>query len=55
MKGEHEIRRITLIISDKPDVERDFVAEAWRARGGEVLRLGRLDTGEWVVIGFNAT
>lgn len=29
------------MISDKPDVERDAVADVWSAAGGEVLRLGR--------------
>jgi hypothetical protein len=29
------------VITDKPDVERDAVADAWLAAGGEVLRLGR--------------
>jgi len=32
---------LTLVISDKPDLERDAVAEVWSAAGGEVLRLGR--------------
>ena len=32
---------LTLVIPDKPDLERDAVAEAWCARGGNVLRLGR--------------
>lgn len=32
---------LTLIISDKPDIERDAVADAWTAAGGDVLRLGR--------------
>lgn len=32
---------LLLIISDKPDIERDSVAEAWERGGGEVLRLGR--------------
>jgi hypothetical protein len=30
-----------LVISDKPDVERDAVADAWQRAGGEVLRLAR--------------
>ena len=30
-----------LVISDKPDTERDAVADVWSAAGGEVLRLGR--------------
>ena len=29
------------MITDKPDVERDAVADVWSAAGGEVLRLGR--------------
>jgi hypothetical protein len=32
---------LTLVITDKTDVERDAVAEAWSAAGGDVLRLGR--------------
>ena len=32
---------LLLVISDKPDVERDAVADAWEAAGGEVLRLAR--------------
>lgn len=32
---------LVLVISDKPDVERDAVAAAWEAAGGQVLRLGR--------------
>jgi len=31
----------TLIIPDKPDVERDAVAAAWRASGGDMLRVDR--------------
>lgn len=34
-------RELTLVISDKPDIERDAVADAWSAGGGDVLRLGR--------------
>ncbi len=36
-----DARDLTLVISDKPDPERDAVAAAWEAGGGEVLRLGR--------------
>ena len=36
-----DTRDLTLVISDKPDPERDAVADAWSAAGGEVLRLGR--------------
>jgi ATP-grasp domain, R2K clade family 2 len=36
-----DARGLTLVISDKPDVERDAVAEVWSAAAGEVLRLGR--------------
>jgi hypothetical protein len=36
-----DARELTLVISDKPDIERDAVADAWAAAGGEVLRLGR--------------
>jgi hypothetical protein len=36
-----DTRGLTLVITDKPDVERDAVAEVWSAAGGEVLRLGR--------------
>jgi len=36
-----EVRDLTLVISDKPDPERDAVAAVWEAAGGEVLRLGR--------------
>lgn len=36
-----DIHDLTLVISDKPDPERDAVADAWSAAGGEVLRLGR--------------
>ena len=32
---------LTLVIPDKADQERDSVAAAWNAAGGEVLRLGR--------------
>ena len=32
---------LVLVISDKPDVERDAVAAAWERGGGDVLRLGR--------------
>jgi hypothetical protein len=32
---------LTLIIPEKPDVERDAVARAWERHGGRVLRLGR--------------
>jgi hypothetical protein len=35
------VRDLVLVISDKPDVERDAVAAVWEAEGGEVLRLGR--------------
>jgi hypothetical protein len=31
----------TLLIPDKPDEERDAVADAWRESGGEVIRLAR--------------
>ena len=34
-------RNLTLIIPDKPDPERDSVANAWENSGGTVLRLGR--------------
>jgi len=36
-----DTRGLTLVITDKPDLERDAVADAWSAAGGEVLRLGR--------------
>jgi len=32
---------LTLVISDKADIERDAVAESWTSMGGDVLRLGR--------------
>lgn len=32
---------LLLVISDKPDAERDAVADVWQHAGGEVLRLGR--------------
>src|SRR4029450_12717872 len=35
------VERLTLIIPDKPDPERDAVAAAWEKTGGAVLRLGR--------------
>ena len=35
------LEQTILIISDKADIERDSVADAWQARGGEVLHLGR--------------
>jgi hypothetical protein len=35
------MERLTLIIPDKPDPERDAVASAWERTGGTVLRLGR--------------
>lgn len=36
-----DARGLTLVLSDKPDVERDAVASAWSTAGGEVLRLAR--------------
>lgn len=36
-----DVRGLTLLISDKPDPERDAVAAVWEAAGGDVLRLGR--------------
>lgn len=51
---------LTLVISEKPDPERDAVAAAWEAGGGEVLRLGRfwepppLDPGGVRVYGADA-
>ncbi|MGK0389824.1 MAG: hypothetical protein ACI94Y_002569 [Maribacter sp.] len=30
-----------LIIPDKPDLERDSIAKAWKAKGGKVLRIGK--------------
>lgn len=30
-----------LIIPDKPDVERDAIAKAWKTKGGNVLRIGK--------------
>ena len=36
-----DARDLVLVIADKPDIERDAVAAAWQAAGGEVLRLGR--------------
>jgi hypothetical protein len=36
-----DVRGLTLVISDKPDSERDAVAAAWETGGGEVLRLAR--------------
>lgn len=36
-----DARGLLLLISDKADVERDAVAAAWEAAGGEVVRLGR--------------
>src|SRR5262249_47740596 len=36
-----DARGLILLIPDKPDDDRDSVATAWRAYGGEVLRLGR--------------
>ncbi len=50
---------LTLLVSDKPDPERDAVAEAWRERGGAVQRLGRfwdppaLDAGATRVYGHD--
>lgn len=35
------VRGLTLLISDKPDPERDAVAAAWSEAGGQVVRLGR--------------
>lgn len=32
---------LNLLISDKPDIERDALAEAFAQGGGEVHRLGR--------------
>jgi hypothetical protein len=32
---------LTLLISDRPDVERDAVAAAWEAAGGNVMRVAR--------------
>ena len=36
-----EVSGLTLLIPQKPDVERDAVAREWQRRGGEVLRLDR--------------
>ncbi|RMG11038.1 MAG: DUF4343 domain-containing protein [Planctomycetota bacterium] len=36
-----QFQDLLLIISNKPDRERDAVAEVWEVGGGEVLRLGR--------------
>ena len=38
---ELDTRELILVISDKPDIERDAVADVWSAAGGDVLRLGR--------------
>ena len=38
---ELDARGRTLVLTDKPDLERDAVASAWAEAGGEVLRLGR--------------
>lgn len=31
----------TLLIPDKPDIERDALASAWEEKGGEVIRVGK--------------
>jgi hypothetical protein len=36
-----DTRGLTLVVTDKPDVERDALAAAWADAGGHVLRLGR--------------
>jgi hypothetical protein len=36
-----EFTGLILVVPERGDVERDAVADAWRAGGGEVLRLGR--------------
>jgi hypothetical protein len=36
-----DTRGLTLVIPDKPDIERDAVADIWSVAGGDVLRLGR--------------
>jgi hypothetical protein len=38
---ELDTRGLTLVIPDKPDIERDAVADIWSIAGGDVLRLGR--------------
>jgi hypothetical protein len=35
---------LNFLISDKPDLERDSVAEAFAERGGAVHRIGRFGT-----------
>lgn len=55
-----DARNLTLVISDKRDPERDAVATAWEAGGGDVVRLGRfwepppLDAGRVRVYGADA-
>jgi hypothetical protein len=36
-----ELNGLTLVVPDKPDIERDAVADAWERGGGTTLRLGR--------------
>ncbi len=52
----HEVMNLKnkiLLIPDKPDEERDAVAEAWRESGGKVIRLARFweppDLKDWSV------
>ncbi len=39
--SEKELSGLTLLIPDKPDVERDSVASAWASKGGTVRRLAK--------------
>ena len=32
---------LTIVVRDKPDIERDAVCQCWERRGGSVLRIGR--------------
>jgi hypothetical protein len=32
---------LMLVIPDKPDIERDAVAQVWEENGGTVIRIGR--------------
>ena len=41
VRVERAAQGLTLVISDKPDIERDAVAASWVDAGGDVLRLGR--------------
>lgn len=40
-RSHHQLAGLTLVIPDKPDPERDALADVWERLGGSVLRLAR--------------